>query len=166
MSRRKPYVHPEDLRVGVLDGALNAAIQVIRTAIGNPKIRRRSQLAEDFEQHVQTHLATELDNIRKHGHRGDDPQYDPDQPEGKPQPHEPKRTLHTISFVYDDNGQHYNEGAMLTKAEAHRLRVLLESRESRKIITDLYVGEDANPVTFAEAWKSLRDNTALQWEEQ
>lgn len=80
MSRasHKPYVHPEDYRTGILDSALNAAIEVIRKSIGDTRVRRRSELAEDFKNHVRMHLAVELDNIRKHGHRGDDPSYDPD----------------------------------------------------------------------------------------
>ena len=54
----------------VLDAALTIAGEVLR-----PLLKRYSpnEVEIAFAQHCETHLLTELGNIKRHGHRMDDP---------------------------------------------------------------------------------------------
>ena len=59
----------------VLDGALTAAENVLKSLLPDTKPENVTAL---FHRHVGTHLRTELENIKSHGHRGDDPEFSPD----------------------------------------------------------------------------------------
>lgn len=63
-----------DAELAILDRALDAAENVLRELLARyaPK-----HIREAFAQHVETHLGSELANIKAHGHKNDDPNENP-----------------------------------------------------------------------------------------
>jgi hypothetical protein len=61
----------EDVITGVFDNALTAAEEYLGELLPD---MTNAEIAERFAQFIQTHLSTELENIRAHGHRNDDPE--------------------------------------------------------------------------------------------
>lgn len=60
----------EDAILGVLDKALSSAEEWLEELL--PSVTT-AEIAKRFAGHCYTHLRPELENIRAHGHRNDDP---------------------------------------------------------------------------------------------
>jgi len=85
-TKRSKKMLDADEPTATLDKALTAAEDCLRELLLPHRIHHDAltpqQIADDFAQHINTHLAPELANIRAHGHRNDDPNDDPtDTPE-------------------------------------------------------------------------------------
>jgi hypothetical protein len=72
----EPKFTTEDAILGVLDNALSSAEGWLEELLPSMST---AQIAERFALHCQSHLHTELENIRAHGHRNDDPDDVPQQ---------------------------------------------------------------------------------------
>ena len=62
----------EDAITGVFDNALTTAEEWLEELLPTLSVE---EIKERFAQHVKTHLGVELENIKDHGHRHDDPEF-------------------------------------------------------------------------------------------